>query len=358
MKRTIKMKRLILAIATAFAFVGCSTQVHQAVRNGNTERVRQLLDSGSDVNARDSSKAAELFHGGKRLEYTPLHWAAYLGDLKMVKLLISKGADLDAVDPSYGTPLHLAAEQAHVEVVEFLLGSGAQVSASSPSWGHTPLHRASWGPVVRRFGQDANDFGADPNPDYTTIVALLIAEGAELNVQDQEGETPLDQAIEGGSAETVALLKKHGAKTRKELKAEEPASRVKFKDYYLGPVKIRFRESELSSERKQLPWTGYGVDGGYPETIVQSLDVSDGSGTYSLPADMVNDLGNPHIDHVQVRQNGKLLELSMSNSDGAGGHHVFFQVNPFEYRARRFVKVAIDDEHKETHDWTSLRKRR
>lgn len=352
------MNRLILAIATALAFAGCSTQVHHAVRNGNTERVRQLLDSGSDVNARDASKAAELFHGGKRLEYTPLHWAAYLGDLEMVELLISKGADLDAVDPSYGTPLHLAAEQAHVEVVEFLLGSGAQVNASSPSWWHTPLHRASWGPVARRFGQAANDFGADPNPDYTTIVALLIAEGAELNVQDQEGETPLDQAIEGGSAETVALLKKHGAKTRKELKAEEPASRGKFKDYYLGPVKISFRESRLSSESKRLPWTGYGVDGGYPETIVQSLEVSDGSGTYSLPADMVNDLGNPRIDHVQVRQRGKLLELSMSNSDGAGGYHVFFQVDPLEYRARRFVKMTIEDEHKETHDWTSLRKRR
>ena len=355
MDRTIKMNKLILALA--FVFAGCSTQIHYAVRNGDTERVKELLDSGSDVNARDSSQESELFKGEKRLAFTPLHWASYLGDSEMVKLLISKGAELDAVDPSYGTSLHLAAEQAHLEVVELLLGEGAQVNLSSPSWGHTPLHRASWGPVVRRFGQDALDFGADPNPDYTAIAALLIAEGAELNAQDHEGETPLDQAIEGGSAETVALLKKHGAKTRKELKAEKPDSGGKFEDYYAAGLRIRFRESWLVTERDELPWKGYGVADGYPETVLQSLDVSDLSDTYSLPAGMVNDLGNPRIDQVEVRQRGKLLELSLINEDGEGGYHAFFQVDPLEYRARRFVKGANEEEHKQTHDWTSLRKR-
>ena len=231
------------------------------------------------------------------------------------------------------------------------------MNLSSPSWGHTPLHRASWGPVVRRFGQDALDFGADPNPDYTAIAALLIAEGAELNAQDHEGETPLDQAIEGGSAETVALLKKHGAKTRKELKAQKPDSGEKFEDYYAAGLRIRFRESWLVNERDELPWKGYGVVDGYPETVLQSLDVSDVSDTYSLPAGMVNDLGNPRIDQVEVRQRGKLLELSLINEDGRGGYHAFFQVDPLEYRARRFVKGANEEEHKETHDWTSLRKR-
>jgi ankyrin repeat protein len=220
MKKTTKMNGMILAVGMAFIFTGCARQVHQAVRDGNVERVSQLLDSGSDVNAIESSGAAEVFYGGKRLEYTPLHWAAFLGDLQMVKLLISKGADLNPVDHSYGTPLHLAAEQARVEVVKFLLNKGARVNVSNPSWGHTPLHRAAWGPVVSRFGQEAKDLGADPNPDYKKIIALLVAEGAEINVRDHEGETPLDQAIEGGSAETVTLLKRYGGKTSKELKAD------------------------------------------------------------------------------------------------------------------------------------------
>ena len=220
MKKTTLMNRLILAITAVFAFVGCSTQIHQAVRNGATDRVSQLLDSGSDVNATESSRTAEVFYGGKRLEYTPLHWAAFLGDLKMVQLLISKGAELNPIDPSWGTPLHLAAEQAQVEVVKFLLNKGARVNVSNPSWGHTPLHRAAWGPVVRRFGQEAKDLGADPNPDYKKIIALLVAEGAEINARDHEGETPLDQAVEGGSDETVTLLKRYGGKTSKELKVD------------------------------------------------------------------------------------------------------------------------------------------
>ena len=61
------MNKLILALA--FVFAGCSTQIHYAVRNGDTERVKELLDSGSDVNARDSSQESELFKGEKRLAF-------------------------------------------------------------------------------------------------------------------------------------------------------------------------------------------------------------------------------------------------------------------------------------------------
>ena len=38
------------------------------------------------------------------------------------------------------------------------------------------------------------------------------------NARDQDGETPLDQAIEGGAAETVALLHEYAPKIHKELK--------------------------------------------------------------------------------------------------------------------------------------------
>jgi hypothetical protein len=74
--------------------------------------------------------------------------------------------------------------------------------------------------------------------------------------------------------------------------------------------------------------------------------------------ELVNDLGNPNIDHVRARQTGNILELSMTNSDGAGGHHVLFQVNTFEYQVRRFVRMVIEDDMQKTHDWTPLRKRR
>ena len=130
----------------------------------------------------------------------------------------------------------------------------------------------------------------------------------------------------------------------------------KFKDYFVGNVKIRFHETELPEERKHDPWKGYGVDGGFPQTIVSDLKVTNNSGSYSLPADMVEDLGNPNIGHVGVRQNGKLLELSMTNSDGAGGHHVLFQIDLAKAQARRFVRMVIEDDFTKTHDWTAIRK--
>ena len=134
------------------------------------------------------------------------------------------------------------------------------------------------------------------------------------------------------------------------------ASRGKFQYYYVGPTTIRFYELELPEERKHEPWTGYGVDGGFPQTVVSALEITGASGTYSLPADMVNDLGNPNIGHVRVRQNGKLLELSMTNSDGAGGHHVLFQIDLAKAQARRFVRMVIEDDFTKTHNWMAIRK--
>ena len=128
----------------------------------------------------------------------------------------------------------------------------------------------------------------------------------------------------------------------------------KFQDYYAGTTTIRFYELELPEERKHEPWKGYGADGGFPKTVVSALKIMDASGSYSLPVDMVNDLGDPNIGHVRVRQNGKLLELSMSNSDGAGGHFVLFQVDLEKAQARRFVRMVIEDDFTKTHDWTAI----
>ena len=133
------------------------------------------------------------------------------------------------------------------------------------------------------------------------------------------------------------------------------ASSGKFQDYYAGTTTIRFYELELPEERKHEPWKGYGVDGGFPKTVVSALKIMDASGSYSLPVDMVNDLGDPNIGHVRVRQNGKLLELSMTNSDGAGGHFVLFQVDLEKAQACRFVRMVIEDNFTKTHDWTAMK---
>ena len=199
------MNRLILAIATAFAFAGCTPDLHKAAREGDADRVRKLLDAGAVVNVRNANKG--------HLQYTPLHWAAYYGHLEIAEILISRGADLDAEDPDYATPLYLAAEQGHPKVVEFLISKGAEVNVKSSWSGYTPLHRAAWGPVAMRKHLGAGEAGtvseADLNKNYLEIVGMLLEKGAKVDVLDNDGKTPLDQAIDNGTEEIVALLRKH-----------------------------------------------------------------------------------------------------------------------------------------------------
>ncbi|MDP6679982.1 MAG: ankyrin repeat domain-containing protein, partial [Verrucomicrobiota bacterium] len=52
------------------------------------------------------------------------------------------------------------------------------------------------------------------------IVELLILNGADVNAMNNDGDTPLDFAIKFKNTETTELLRKHGAKTVEELKAE------------------------------------------------------------------------------------------------------------------------------------------
>lgn len=247
MKRLVALVRLLntslfLIIAT-LALVGCTPALHHAVKTGDADRVRQLLDAGADVNVREPSRG--------RLQWTPLHWAAFRGDKGIAALLISRGAELDAEDPYYSTPLYLAAEQGHPEIVRQLIAEGAEVNVKSSRLGYTPLHRAAWGPVVLRKGRQDVDSSSELAARYKEIVDVLIAKGAEINARDNDGKTSLDEALGSGRDETAALLSQHGGKTSEELETEEPAS--SFKDYFVGTVKVRVHEAELSEDRKRVP---------------------------------------------------------------------------------------------------------
>ena len=93
--------------------------------------------------------------------------------------------------------IHAAARQGKIEAIKQHLTDGVGVNAKS-EMGRTTLHSAA------REGHKA-------------VIELLIAKGADVNVKDDDGTTPLDMADD---KETADLLRKHGGKTAKELKAE------------------------------------------------------------------------------------------------------------------------------------------
>lgn len=86
------------------------------------------ISQGADVNA---------FRRGR----TPINRACKFENLVLAKLLLEKGANIDAVDDCGNTSLHWAAKSSDSGVTEFLLDNGANVNARN-DFGETPLHDA------------------------------------------------------------------------------------------------------------------------------------------------------------------------------------------------------------------------
>jgi len=101
--------------------------IWKAAASGNIEAIKQHLGAGTDVDAKESP-------GGS----TPLLVAATFGQVEAAKLLIEKGANVNATSNDGATALHGAAFFCHTEIVKLLLGKGAVVDAENVR-GETPL---------------------------------------------------------------------------------------------------------------------------------------------------------------------------------------------------------------------------
>jgi len=80
------------------------------VKIGNLDKVKELIENGADVNAKDRSGN------------TPLHWMACggYGHIEIAKLLIDNGADVNAKNKRRITPLDMAKFEGHTEIVKLL----------------------------------------------------------------------------------------------------------------------------------------------------------------------------------------------------------------------------------------------
>ena len=115
---------------------------------------------------------------------TALHYAV---DAKTVRLLIEKGADVNAKDVGGYTALHLAVAEKCLETVRELIKSGADVNAEEYGSKCTPLHLACMVGKVE-------------------IVKELVKAGVEIEQADKFGMTAMDYAK--NSKEITEVLKK------------------------------------------------------------------------------------------------------------------------------------------------------
>jgi ankyrin repeat protein len=175
-------------------WASCQTAMHAAAQYGRADVARVLLARGADVNARDEYGDA------------PLHLAARHGRVEVARLLVESGADVNARGQSRETPLHAAIKglfsreglEGRLQVARMLLAHGADVNARDGS-GRTPLRYAvgSTTPIDTMVARPMTD--------------LLLAHGAATEVADLERSTPLHEAAFHGDTALVRRLLEQGA---------------------------------------------------------------------------------------------------------------------------------------------------
>jgi len=116
--------------------------------------------------------------------------AAEKGDTQQVLKLLKEGTDINAADENSRTALHWAAAHGLEALAQGLLGAGADINAAD-AFGMTPLH-----------------YAASQN---VKVAKVLLANGAQVNVRNEDGDTALAYAMRRGHPEMEALLRQHGA---------------------------------------------------------------------------------------------------------------------------------------------------
>ncbi len=174
-------KKIIFLLLALIIFVKLTLaqEIHEAVQQGDLERVRKLVEEN-----------AEWIHHRTTEGDTPLYSCAAYGHIKIAEFLIEKGANINVQNNQGWTPLSVASFNGHFEIVELLLKHGADVNAKD-IYGSSALNRS-----VGRGHLDISEF--------------LIRNGADPNIQNPLGITPLFWAVRSGNREMVTLLLSHG----------------------------------------------------------------------------------------------------------------------------------------------------
>ncbi|RYP19461.1 hypothetical protein DL767_009642 [Monosporascus sp. MG133] len=122
---------------------------------------------------------------------TPLFLAAKHGHYGIVKLLVDKGADVNAHDGHYGNALQAASQGGHEQIKKLLLDRGADINAQG--------------------GHDGNALQAASYEGHKQIMKLLLDRGADINAQDGKMGNALQAALYKGRKQIVRLLFDRGA---------------------------------------------------------------------------------------------------------------------------------------------------
>lgn len=162
--------------------------LYQSLQRNYWDVAALLIDKGhEDLNAVTNSMHGIPF----------LHYYSRIGQLAVMKFLISKGANPNLYDMDGMSPIHYASLEGRQKAVELLLTSGANINSASLQTSKS-LYREQFGstPLIM-----ATTMG------YFDLVKFLVTQGAKLEAKDQQGRTPLFIAIKNTFENVITELK-------------------------------------------------------------------------------------------------------------------------------------------------------
>lgn len=161
------------------------TPILAAVYQNHIETVKALIDAGADIEIQDEKQS------------NPFLYASREGYTDIVKLLINAGANTKETTRSGGTALISASERGHVEVVKELLEhTDIDVNYKNNRGGTALLET-----IVLGNGSDS----------HKRVIQMLIEHGADVNMANNEGNTPLQHAEKRGFKDIANMLRVAGA---------------------------------------------------------------------------------------------------------------------------------------------------
>ncbi len=181
-------------------------ELFEAIRAGDLSRVNALVEAdpalaifAASIQG-DTAAIEELLAANRSLVtnisedgWTPLHLAAFFGKQDAVRMLLNKGAAVNArsTNAMQNMPLHAAAAGRHAEVARLLIDRGASADARQHG-GWTPMHAAA------------------QNGDIP-LATILVEAGADPSARAENNQRPLDLALTKGQQSMVEFLEAHGA---------------------------------------------------------------------------------------------------------------------------------------------------
>lgn len=161
---------------------GVTPLIAAAYRN-HLDVAQLLIEAGADVNAQDATQQSAYLISTSE------------GYLELLQLTLAHGADVGSLDSFNGTGLIRAADRGHVEIVAELLMTDIDIDH---------VNRLGWTALL-----EAVILG-DGSTRHTAVVQLIVAAGADVNLGDANGVTPLQHAQQRGFPGMVEIMQRSG----------------------------------------------------------------------------------------------------------------------------------------------------